>query len=295
MILYRKTPIVEVASGMLTKAGIRLLVKREDLNHPEISGNKWWKLKYNLEQAKVLGKTTLLTLGGAYSNHIYSTAAAAREAGFNSIGIIRGEEVLPLNKTLQFATDCGMKLHFISRERYRAREDGNFVKDLQNDFGDFYFIPEGGTNALAVKGCAELANEIEAAVDFDYLCLPVGTGGTLAGLVVGLGGRKKAVGVSVLKGGEFLSGEVSDMVFAYAGETYSGGWDILTEYHFGGYAKSKPELTRFIEATEQTWNFPLDAVYTGKALFAVMDRVGAGWFSRGSTVLFLHTGGLQGK
>jgi len=280
---------------MLTKAGIRLLVKREDLNHPEISGNKWWKLKYNLEQAKVLGKTTLLTLGGAYSNHIYSTAAAAREAGFNSIGIIRGEEVLPLNKTLQFATDCGMKLHFISRERYRAREDGNFVKDLQNDFGDFYFIPEGGTNALAVKGCAELANEIEAAVDFDYLCLPVGTGGTLAGLVVGLGGRKKAVGVSVLKGGEFLSGEVSDMVFAYAGETYSGGWDILTEYHFGGYAKSKPELTRFIEATEQTWNFPLDAVYTGKALFAVMDRVGAGWFSRGSTVLFLHTGGLQGK
>lgn len=292
LISYQKTPVQEIHSNFLIEAGVRLLIKREDLNHPEIQGNKWWKLKYNLEEAKRLGKTTMLTLGGAYSNHIYATAAAARELGMKSIGIIRGEEVLPLNSTLRFATACGMKLHFISRERYRDRSQAKFERDLYEEFGDFFFIPEGGSNALAIKGCEEFAHEILSEVDFDLVCLPVGTGGTLAGMVAGLAGKKQIIGISVLKGAGFLQEDIMRMTHDYSGREFLN-YKILFAYHFGGYAKSTDELLRFISDAAQNWAIPLDPVYSAKAMYGIIDQIRKGVFQRGSVILFVHTGGLQ--
>ena len=287
---YNPTPIIELKSAVLAESGVRILIKREDLNHEYASGNKWWKLKYNLEEATRIGHDTLLTFGGAYSNHIYATAAAAKELGLKSIGIIRGENTLPLNHTLAFAESCGMTLHFVSREKYRNKTADDFIQQLQNKFGDFYLIAEGGTNELAVKGVAEFGTALINEVDFDYLCLPVGTGGTMAGIVKALAGRKKIVGFSVLKGGGFLSAEVKK----WTADSFSN-WNIEQDYHFGGYAKTTNELIKFISEFEKQHQLPLDQVYTAKMMFGILDLIQKGYFKRGSTILALHTGGLQGR
>ncbi len=289
-LLYTTTPIIEVKYAAHEKAGVRLLIKREDLNHSFVCGNKWWKLKYNLQEAHQLKKDTLLTFGGAYSNHIYATAAAAKELGLKSIGIIRGEKAKPLNHTLAFAESCGMNLHYISREAYRKKTEPDFMEQLRNQFGDFYLIPEGGTNELAVKGVAEFASTLIKEVDFDYLCLPVGTGGTMAGLVRGFSGRKKVLGFSALKGGGFLNDEVKTV----SGNPFDN-WKIIEDYHFGGYAKSTSELINFIKEMDGQYCLPLDRVYTSKMMFGVFDLIRKGFFEKGSTVLMLHTGGLQGR
>lgn len=287
---YEPTPIVELKDSQLERLGVRLVVKCEYLNHPFISGNKWWKLKYNLEEAVRLEHHTLLTFGGAYSNHIYAIAAAAKELGLKSIGIIRGEETLPLNQTLAFAESCGMKLHYLTREEYRDKADEAFIQKLQNQFGDFYLIPEGGTNELAVKGTAEFGKQVISETQFDYLCLPVGTGGTMAGLVRGMTGRKNLLGFSVLKGGGFLNDEVK----RWAGDS-TDNWSIVEDYHFGGYAKTTSELINFMNTFEKQHQTPLDQVYTAKMMFGVFDLIAKGFFKSGSTILILHTGGLQGK
>ncbi len=287
MLSYTQTPIQELHDPLFAQAGVRVFIKREDLNHPFVSGNKWWKLKYNLEEAKRLNHKTLLTFGGAYSNHIYATAAAAHELGFESIGIIRGEETLPLNHTLSFAKNKGMKLHYVSREQYRTKTEVEFIDQLHQHLGDFYLIPEGGTNALAVKGVTEFAQMLGN--DFDYLCCSVGTGGTLAGLVNGLSGTKTVIGFSSLKGGDFLEEEVKK----YLHSDY-GKWALRTSYHHGGYGKTTPELLTFMEHTQKRHNLPLDPVYTGKLLYGVYEEIKKGSFKKGSTVLILHSGGLQG-
>lgn len=289
-LLYTPTPIIELKSVVLAESGVRILIKREDLNHEYASGNKWWKLKYNLEEATRIGHDTLLTFGGAYSNHIYATAAAAKEIGLKSIGIIRGEEVQPLNHTLAFAESCGMKLHFVSREKYRNKTADDFIQQLQNKFGDFYLIAEGGTNELAVKGVAEFGAALINEVDFDFLCLPVGTGGTMAGIVKALADRKKILGFSVLKGGGFLNAEVKK----WTGDSFSN-WNIEQDYHFGGYAKTTNELINFMNEIETQHQLPLDQVYTAKMMFGILDLIQKGYFKRGSTILALHTGGLQGR
>jgi 1-aminocyclopropane-1-carboxylate deaminase/D-cysteine desulfhydrase-like pyridoxal-dependent ACC family enzyme len=293
MEIYSHTPEVILSDPILERAGITVVVKREDLNHPLISGNKWWKLKHNLKEAKKLGQRKLLTFGGAYSNHIYATAAAAKEAGFKSIGVIRGEKVLPLNPTLQFAQDAGMDLHFVSRQNYRLKTTTSFIQGLKNSFGDFYLIPEGGTNSLAVKGCEEFAINELSKINCDYILLPVGTGGTIAGLICGFKGKKKIIGVSILKDGNFLRDEINLLIQNFSGSEF-GNWDLLTSYHQGGYAKVTEELKRFIVMMQVQHNLPLDAVYTGKLLWAVMKEAEKGTFAEGSTVLVLHTGGLQG-
>lgn len=266
-----------------------MLVKREDLNHPLVSGNKWWKLLYNLQEAQRLGKQTLLTFGGAYSNHIYATAAAARELGFNSIGIIRGEETLPLNATLRFASAQGMQLQYISREDYRQKDSAEFQERLYQQYGDMYIIPEGGTNALAVQGCVEFAQTFRE-IPFDYVCLAVGTGGTMAGLIDGLDPHKRIIGVSTLKG-DFLKTEVSSLIR----NKEADNWSILTDYHHGGYAKTTPDLLAFMQHMERDHNLPLDQVYTAKMMWAIIQEGKRGVFERGSTVLAIHTGGLQGR
>jgi 1-aminocyclopropane-1-carboxylate deaminase/D-cysteine desulfhydrase-like pyridoxal-dependent ACC family enzyme len=288
---YIETPIQPISGHFLEKAGVNLLIKREDLNHPFVSGNKWWKLKYNLEEAKQSGKQKILTFGGAYSNHIYATAAAARASGFESVGIIRGDKHLSLNPTLKFAERQGMHLHYVSREEYRRKSEPGFDEELKKRFGEFYLIPEGGTNSNAIKGCAELAEKL-VGIPFDCLCLPVGTGGTLSGLVTRLA-PKKIIGFSVLKNGGFLKEEVRKLLLDYSGVD-GHRWDIETHYDFGGYAKFSPRLLHFIQSFHQDHSIPLDPVYTGKMMYGIIDLIKQNKFERGTTIMAIHTGGLQG-
>jgi 1-aminocyclopropane-1-carboxylate deaminase len=289
MLNYFETPIIEIHDESAEKVGVKILIKREDLNHPLVSGNKWWKLKYNLEEAKRLGQDTLLTFGGAFSNHIFATAAAAKELGLKSIGIIRGERTLPLNATLAFAESCGMQLHFISREDYRRKTEQSFIGQLKRDYGDFYLIPEGGTNALAVRGCAEFAREKIWSIKCNHVCLPVGTGGTLAGVVSGLKGETNVIGFSALKDGSFLREEIKSQL----GSITSNNWVLQTDYHFAGYAKQTRELKEFIIKMKQEHNLLLDPIYTGKMMFGIFDLIKSSHFEMGSVILAIHTGGLQ--
>ncbi|MEO7991139.1 MAG: pyridoxal-phosphate dependent enzyme [Chryseolinea sp.] len=288
LLTYTSAPIQEIQHVTLKEANVRLLIRREDLNHPFVTGNKWWKLKYNLEEAERLQKKTILTFGGAFSNHIYATATAAQELNLKSIGIIRGEETFPLNPTLAFSSKMNMKLHYVDRETYREKDSSEFIKHLHNTFGDFYMIPEGGTNELAVKGIAEFSKQLD--IDFDYLCCAVGTGGTLAGLISELDTQKQIIGFSSLKGGDFLRQEIEQ----YAGRGKSN-WTIETSYHFGGYGKQTQPLLDFIRTFETLHHIPLEQVYTGKMMFGVFDLIQKNYFKQGSTILAIHTGGLQGR
>ncbi len=291
MVLYNETPVVDLNLPVASEKGVRLLIKREDLNHPTVSGNKWWKLKYNLVEALRQQKSTLLTFGGAYSNHIYAVAAAANDLKLSSIGIIRGEESKPINPTLDFAAKMGMHLHFVSRETYRQKQEQEFVESLHNSFGDFFLIPEGGTNAFAIKGAAEFADKLKS-IQFDHLFVPIGTGGTFAGLIAGFAGDRLLNGVPILKLGENLADEVGSLITS-AGYEIHANWNLLRGYEFGGYAKTTDELMAFIRTMKYQYNLPLDHVYTGKMLFGVVREISAGAFPRGTTILAVHTGGLQ--
>lgn len=290
---YHETPVIEIHHPIIERAGVRLLIKREDLNHPTISGNKWWKLKYNLNAAKSLGLNTVLTFGGAYSNHIYSTAAACREAGLQVIGIIRGEEHPVLNATLAFATNQGMHLHYISRSVYRRKSESDFMLELQSTFGPFYAVPEGGTNMAGIRGAEEFVNKLTG-IDYDLVFLPVGTGGTITGVIAGHKGQKQIIGVPVLKAGDFLRIEIESFLLEYCDVKFDN-WSLLDNYDHGGYAKFSPQLAEFIFMLKSDCNLPLDQVYTGKMLYAIFTEVTKGTFARGTTLLAIHTGGLQGS
>ena len=287
------TPIQEISNNLLESKDIQLLVKRDDLIHPQISGNKWRKLKYNLIQAQAEAQSTLLTFGGAYSNHIYAVAAAGKLFNFKTIGLIRGERIEPLNPTLRFAEQSGMHLHFISRPIYRQKDSPDFLEKLKNDFGNFYLLPEGGTNVLALKGCAELVQEIKQQLGKipDYCCAACGTGGTFAGIVLGLNGQKNAIGFSVLKG-NFHQVTIEQLLKNAKMEAQN--WYINTDYHFGGYAKFTPKLINFINHFKKENNIQLDPIYTGKLFYAIFDLIKNDYFKRGSSILVVHTGGLQG-
>lgn len=285
------TAIQAFEHPLLQQNDISLFIKREDLNHPEISGNKLRKLKYNLEKAKMLGKNTLLTFGGAYSNHIYATAAAGDLLGFQTIGIIRGEEHLPLNKTLEFASAKGMVLDYLDRTHYRLKNSTLVLNSLKRKYGDFYLIPEGGTNELAIKGCMEILADHE--LGFNYYCLSVGTGGTITGIIQRMAGSHEIIGYSSLKG-DFLEAEINSLVRQYNLPKHKN-WHINNEYHFGGYAKTSEQLMSFIQQVEKEQGLLIDPVYTGKALFGILDQVDKGFFRPGSKILFIHTGGLQGR
>ena len=266
LITPRPTPLQEIHDTRLEQAGVRLMLKRLDLVHPLISGNKWYKLKYNLLAAREQGYETLLSFGGAYSNHIHALAAAGHEYGFKTIGVIRGEAHVPLNPTLQFAVDHGMRLFYLNRADYRRKASNEIIEKLKAEFGDFYLVPEGGSNALAVKGCAETIADIDEA--FDVIVCACGTGGTLAGLIAGLAGRRQALGVAVLKGAGFLNDEVTSLLQSAVGQVYAN-WQINLDYHFGGYAKVKPELLNFIREFEMQHGIPLEPIYTGKMMFGL--------------------------
>ena len=271
----------------IENTSVSLYIKREDLLRPNISGNKFRKLKYNLAQAKSENKETLLTFGGAFSNHILAVAAAGNEQGFRTIGIIRGEELadkISENPTLQKALDFGMVFEFVGREVYREKASQKFIHQLAEKFGDFYLIPEGGTNDLAVKGCEEILTASDG--KFDYICCAVGTGGTISGLINCSKNSQQVLGFPALKG-DFLREDICKFVS-------KTNWNLITDYHFGGYAKVSEELILFINEFYQKHKIPLDPIYTGKMMFGVLDLINKNYFPENSKILVIHTGGLQG-
>ena len=270
----------------------QLFIKREDQIHPLVSGNKFRKLKYNLQEALDQKQTTLLTFGGAFSNHILATAVAGELTGLKTIGIIRGDELgndlektLVTNSTLRNASEHGMQFEFVSRETYRNKTSIEFTEILKKKYGDFYSIPEGGTNALAVKGCEEILTSDDN--EFDYICSCVGTGGTLAGIINSIEASQKVIGFPALKG-DFLIKEI---------QQYCRGqknWQLVSDYHFGGYGKYSDELIHFINRFKEDTMIPLDPIYTGKMMFGILDMIKKNTFPKGSKILIIHSGGLQG-
>ncbi|MFF0144450.1 1-aminocyclopropane-1-carboxylate deaminase [Amycolatopsis sulphurea] len=275
------SPLVELRDDRLTPDGIRLYLKRDDLIHPEIPGNKWRKLKYNLAVARAQGHSRLLTFGGAYSNHIRAVAAAGHFYDFETIGVVRGEEHQPLNGSLAYAVSRGMRLTYLDRATYRRKAEREVLAKLTDQFGPCYVVPEGGSNGPGVRGCAELPGEIET--EFDVICCACGTGTTLAGIAAGLTGRRRALGFAVLKGGRFLDDEVRRLQReAFGRET--DNWAIDYDCHFGGYAKRTPELDAFIAGFESRQGITLDWVYEAKMMYGLFDRIVSGAFAPGTTI-----------
>jgi 1-aminocyclopropane-1-carboxylate deaminase/D-cysteine desulfhydrase-like pyridoxal-dependent ACC family enzyme len=288
---FRESPLEKLEEALFSEKQITVYLKRDDLIHQHIQGNKWRKLKYNLYQARLNKLNTLLTFGGPYSNHIYAVAAAAKLFHFRAIGIIRGNEPEAKSSTLQFASQQGMELYYMDKEMYREKEKPENIESLQVQIGDFYYVPEGGTNLYALEGVAEIIDEIH--VPYDILCTACGTGGTLAGLVAGLKGEKQVIGFSALKGADKLTERVNELVNDYGGETFNN-FQINFDYHFGGYAKVKPELIDFIKRFKLRHDIYLEPVYTGKMLFGLYNLIEQNSFEPGTRIVALHTGGLQG-
>ena len=287
----RQSPLQKLDIPLFKDFGVDLFIKRDDLLHPEISGNKWRKLKYNLFELEKSDKSGFITFGGAYSNHLHAVAAAGKEFDFITVGIVRGEKPDVLSPTLQNCSDLGMKLVFVSREEYRLKEKSNLIAEIVRCHSELILFPEGGANQFALKGCAEIIDEITT--PFDYLCLACGTGATMAGILSNSRNDFQTIGFPVLKGGDFIADEIRQLLKTtnYEPRTF----ELKTDYHFGGYAKYTPDLLDFIRKFETQTAIQLEQVYTGKMMFGVFDLVRKGYFSRGSRIVVLHTGGLQGK
>ncbi|MFC4267543.1 1-aminocyclopropane-1-carboxylate deaminase/D-cysteine desulfhydrase [Polaribacter marinivivus] len=281
----------KIQLSFLDEKGIELYIKREDEIHPFVSGNKFRKLKYNIQEANKTNKNTLLTFGGAFSNHIVATAVAGYLTDFKTIGVIRGEELgldvsntLSKNTTLKNSYEHNMQFEFVSRELYRNKLEDSFIHTLIEKYGDFYLIPEGGTNDLAIKGCEEILTVSDA--KFDYICCAVGTGGTISGVINASSKHQKVIGFPALKG-DFLFDDIKK-------HTSKSNWSLQTNYHFGGYAKYTDELIRFINDFNKDTGVLLDPIYTGKMMFGILDMIKKNQFKKGSKILAIHTGGIQG-
>lgn len=285
------TPLQEISDKLIEEAGIKLFIKRDDLIHPTVSGNKWRKLKYSILKAKSENETTILTFGGAYSNHLYATAAAGNALGFQTIGIVRGEELAEKESaTLKFCREKDMQLHFVSRQEYKLRHSEEYVRQLAEQFDFPFIIPEGGTSDLALKGVAEMVEEVRGQLEFDpdYFAVAAGTGGTAAGIRAA---NADVLAFSALKGGGFLENEIDELLTNYENK---GKLKLVTDYHFGGYAKWNAELMYFIESFKGNYGIQLEQVYTGKMFFGLFELIRNGYFAKGSVIVAVHTGGLQG-
>lgn len=285
------TPLTELKDEIVGHAGIRLFIKRDDLIHPTVSGNKWRKLKYNLIQAREENASTLLTFGGAYSNHLYALAAAGNALGFKTIGIVRGEEhTNNLSPTLQFCVQQNMQLHYVSRLEYRQRNEPDYLEKIRIQFDNPYIIPEGGTTRLALKGIYEMTLEVAEQLGRrpNYYAVAVGTGGTAAGI---LSAVNDVLAFSALKGGGFLEKDIWDLI---DDKNNAGSLQLFTDYHFGGYAKWKPELIDFMNEFKLQHNIQLEQVYTAKMFYGLYELIKQNYFKPGTEIVAVHTGGMQG-
>lgn len=281
------SPLIEVHDDRFARHGVRLLLKRDDLIHPDLIGNKWRKLAPNLDAAR--GRT-IVTFGGAYSNHLRATAAAGRLLGLPTIGVVRGQELAdrPRNPSLARCAADGMRLHFIDRATYRRKTEPDVLAGLLSAIGakDAHVVPEGGSNARAVRGCTALGHELRGRAD--VVAAACGTGGTLAGLAAGLGPDQRALGVCVLKGG-FLSAEVRSLQEAAFGGP-RGAWSVTDRFHFGGYARVPAELVAFADDFEQRHGVPIEHLYVAKMLYALVTLTEEGSFTRGTRLAGVITG-----
>ncbi|MGW0772607.1 1-aminocyclopropane-1-carboxylate deaminase/D-cysteine desulfhydrase [Streptomyces sp. NPDC002835] len=286
------SPLQPVEDDRFSRHGVRLLLKRDDLIHPDLPGNKWRKLAPNVRAA---AGRPVLTFGGAYSNHLRATAAAGRLLGFPTIGVVRGDELAtrPLNPSLARCAADGMRLLFVDRTTYRGKDDpGTLARILgRAATDDVYVVPEGGSNALAAAGCAELGRELRGLAD--VVAVACGTGGTLAGLAAGLDDGQRAVGFPVLKGG-FLAGAVRTLQDAAFGGP-AGDWSLDERFHFGGYARSNPALDRFSADFRARHGLPVERVYVAKMLYGLAELATEGAFAPGTAVVAVVTGQEDGS
>ncbi|MDO6737679.1 1-aminocyclopropane-1-carboxylate deaminase/D-cysteine desulfhydrase [Wenyingzhuangia sp. 2_MG-2023] len=283
---------IQIHLPILKEQEVELYVKREDLLHPFISGNKFRKLKYNLQEAKKQNKQSFVTFGGAYSNHILATAAAGKEYGFTTVGVIRGEELgvdlhktLSQNPTLRKAYEFGMNFLFVTRSQYQQKKESSFLMELENQFPNSYFLPEGGTNLLAIKGCEEILTDADA--DFTHIACAMGTGGTVTGVINSSSIAQKVMVFPALKG-NWIVDEIKSL------QPNKSNWKVISDYHFGGYGKITEELITFINEFKKETAIALDPIYTGKMLFGILKEIQKGKFEQGDKILAIHTGGLQG-
>jgi len=283
--------LTEIEAPFILDRGIKLYLKRDDLLHPIISGNKWRKLKYILDHALACETHTLISMGGAYSNHLHALAYTGKLLGIKTVGMIRGEQPKVLNPTLLDLQAWGMQLQFVSRSDYRQLRDYKQHDALPNLKSGEYWLPEGGAMALALQGVAELLDEID--IDYDILCVPCGTATTLAGIVSAAEKDKTILGFSALKGASYLNEEVTNLIKNES--CHNKRWFIHLNYHFGGFAKKNADLLDFIEQFEVQHAIPLEPIYTAKMLYGIFDLIQKGHFSAGQKIIAVHTGGLQGN
>jgi len=281
------SPVTQIKNPLLTEKQVQLFIKRDELIHPVIQGNKWRKLKYNILDAQKNNQQTLLSFGGAYSNHLHALAAIGKQLNLKTIGIIRGEEPQPLNPCLQDIKNWGMQLKFIKRIDYKQKNNIHFINHLKQEFGDFYLIPEGGNNAAGKKGCAELLTELNE--HYDIICCEVGSGTMLSALIENnTNSLTRFLGFCVMKN-QSLDEEIKKHLSADVAE-----WKINHDYHFGGFAKTTNELNHFIIQFKQEYNIQLEPVYSAKMLWGILDLIKKNAFKPGSHILAIHGGGLQG-
>ncbi len=296
---FSKPPIEPVICDLLEQRGVNLNVLRLDKIHPLIEGNKWFKLKHNLQVFQERRDLPILSFGGAYSNHLRALAAAAKLLNMKTIAVLRGELVEPLNPVLSFAREQGMELIPVSRSDYRRKHDPQFLSQLQAQFGEFHLLPEGGSNLLAVKGCEEIVQNVcwQSSARKRVLALCCGTGASMAGLISGLSKREHVLppgvlGISVLKAQGYISQEVNRWLQANDCSN-AVNWSVEESYHCGGYARSSPALSAFLTEFKSYSAIPLEPVYTGKLFFALFDMVQRGVISAGTEILAIHTGGIH--
>ncbi|MDP2097182.1 MAG: pyridoxal-phosphate dependent enzyme [Methylobacter sp.] len=280
--------LTKIDDPLLASQRIELWMKRDDLLHPVISGNKWRKLKYIIDHALSLSADTLVSMGGAYSNHLHALAYVGKVLGLKTIGLVRGEQPPMLTPTLRDMQAWGMALKFVSRSDYRLLRHYKSWHDLPGLKPGQYWLPEGGAQRLALKGVAELVAEID--LRYDTICLPCGTGTTLAGIVEPAPEQVSVLGFAALKNAGFLAADVAALL-----PQCRNNWQINLDYPFGGFAKTNTELTAFIEDFELKTRIPLEPVYTGKMMYALYDLIKKHHFKPGTRIITIHTGGLQGK
>lgn len=284
-----KLAITPVTAAWVHQHKVAVGVLRADLVDPALSGNKYFKLLPNLQAARQLGHDTLLSFGGAWSNHLHALALAGQRYGLRTIGVVRGEAVGPLTACLQDAIAAGMQLHFVSRSEYDCKADPHWLQQLIDRFGPHHVIPAGGANLAGVVGCQQL---LPANHDYTHVMVACGTGTTLAGLVTS--SRVPVTGIQVLKGAGYLQREVAGMLDGH-GMQATCPWQVLDDWHCGGFARTTPELLETMYRFEADCSIPLEPVYSAKMLLALVALVGRGYFPAGARVLLVHGGGLQGR
>lgn len=284
----KSSSLTRISNPLLQQHGIELWIKRDDLLHPVVSGNKWRKLKYILHHALASGKDTIISMGGQYSNHLHALAFIGKHLGISTVAYIRGERPEPLTPTLKDCQEWGMQMKFISRSAYRKLRH---VSQLPQQNPNEFWLPEGGAVKYALQGVAEMVAEIDIA--YDVLCVPCGTATTLAGMVLSSPEASAILGFATVKGRLFLEKNVQDLIVGNDLLNYK--WSINHDYHFGGFAKTNSELMNFINDFKNQTGIMLEALYTGKMLYGIYDLIKQGYFTTGQRIVAIHSGGLQGN